>query len=91
MEPGFLGGILWLVLVATFGAWGLYYVALRRSSPARVTAVLYLSPPVVAIWSWLMFDEPLSWGMALGMGVSLAGIVVFARARQRVGTGSPLR
>lgn len=29
-NPRFIGGILWLVLVATFGAWGLYYVATLR-------------------------------------------------------------
>ncbi|TNC72199.1 DMT family transporter [Rubellimicrobium roseum] len=79
MEAGFIGGILWLVFVATFGAWGLYYAALRRSSPARVTAVLYLSPPVVMIWAWVMFGEPLSWAMAIGLAVSLVGIIVFAR------------
>lgn len=79
IEPGFVGGILWLVFVATFGAWSLYYLALRKSSPARVTAVLYLSPPVTMIWAWIMFDEPLSWAMAGGLAVSLLGIVILAR------------
>lgn len=78
VNAGFIGGILWLVLVATFGAWGLYYVALRTSSPARVTAVLHLSPPVTMIWAWAMFDEPLSWAMAGGLAVSLLGVVIFA-------------
>ncbi len=81
MEAGFVGGILWLVFVATFGSWSLYYLALRRSSPARVTAVLYLSPPVTMIWAWIMFGEPLSWAMAGGLAVSLGGIVLFARSR----------
>jgi drug/metabolite transporter (DMT)-like permease len=81
-EAGFIGGILWLVVVATFGAWGLYYLALRRSSPARVTAVLYLSPPVVMVWAWLLFGEPLSWAMAIGLAVSLAGIVIFASSKE---------
>lgn len=81
MEAGFIGGILWLVFVATFAAWGLYYLALRTSSPARVTAVLYLSPPVVMAWAWAMFGEPLSWAMILGLVMSLAGIVIFARQR----------
>nr|WP_298098061.1 DMT family transporter [uncultured Shinella sp.] len=81
MDRGFIGGILWLVFVATFGAWSLYYLALRKSSPARVTAILYLSPPVTMIWAFLMFGEPLSWAMALGLLVSLAGIVLVARAR----------
>jgi drug/metabolite transporter (DMT)-like permease len=76
LEPGFVGGILWLVFVATLGAWSLYYLALRKSCPARVTAVLYLSPPVVIIWAWLMFGEPLSWAMACGLVVSLVGIIV---------------
>jgi drug/metabolite transporter (DMT)-like permease len=81
MEARFVGGILWLVFVATFASWSLYYLALRRSSPARVTAVLYLSPPVTMIWAWVMFGEPLSWAMAVGLAVSLLGIVVFARSR----------
>ena len=83
LEPGFVGGIAWLVFVATLGAGSLYYLALRKSSPARVTAVLYLSPPVVTIWAWLMFGEPLSWAMGLGLLVSLVGIVIVARSRKR--------
>lgn len=78
-DSGFIGGILWLVFVATLGSWSLYYVALRKSSPARVTAVLYLSPPVVMVWAWLVFGEPLSWAMAVGLVVSLVGVIIVAR------------
>jgi drug/metabolite transporter (DMT)-like permease len=81
LDTGFIGGILWLVFIATFGAWSLYYMALRKSSPTRVTAILYLSPPVTMIWAWMMFGEPLSWAMAFGLVVSLIGIVIVARAR----------
>lgn len=80
LDPGFIRGILWLVFVATFGAWSLYYIALRKSSPTRVTSVLYLSPPVTMVWAWLMFGEPLSWAMVAGLAVSLAGIVIVARS-----------
>jgi drug/metabolite transporter (DMT)-like permease len=82
LNKGFIGGILWLVFLATFGAWSLYYIALRKSSPARVTAVLYLSPPVTMIWAWMMFGESLSWAMAAGLIVSLVGIVIVAKARK---------
>jgi drug/metabolite transporter (DMT)-like permease len=82
LAPGFVGGILWLVLVATFGGWGLYYLALRASSPARVTSVLYLSPPVVMVWAWAMFDEPMSWAMALGLVISLCGIIMVAKSQR---------
>ena len=81
LDAGFICGILWLVFVATFAAWSLYYLALRKSSPARVTAILYLSPPVTMIWAWLMFGEPLSWAMAGGLVVSLIGILIVARAQ----------
>lgn len=83
LDPGFVGGILWLVFVATFGAWSLYYLALKKSSPARVTAILYLSPPVTMIWAFIMFGEPLSWAMAAGLVVSLAGIVIVARGQSQ--------
>ena len=82
LNQAFIGGILWLVCVATFGAWGLYYVALQKSSPARVTAILYVSPPVTMVWAWLMFNEPLSWAMAIGLGVSLIGVIIVARAQK---------
>ncbi|MDK1373571.1 MULTISPECIES: DMT family transporter [unclassified Sinorhizobium] len=82
LDTGFIGGILWLVFVATFGAWSLYYIALRKSSPARVTAILYLSPPVTMIWAWVMFGEPLSFAMAGGLIVSLIGIIIVARSQK---------
>lgn len=78
-EWGFMMGILWLTVLATFGGYGLYYLCLRKSSPTRVSSVLYLSPPVTMVWAWAMFAEPLSWVMILGLIVSLAGIVIVAR------------
>jgi drug/metabolite transporter (DMT)-like permease len=83
LDAGFIGGILWLVFVATFAAWSLYYLALRKSSPARVTAILYLSPPVTMIWAWVMFGEPLSWGIAAGLAVSLLGIIIVASPQKK--------
>lgn len=80
LKAEFMGAILWLVLIATFGAWGLYYLALQKSSAARVTAVLFVSPPVTMLWAWAVFDEPLSWSMAVGLLVSLAGIMIVAMA-----------
>lgn len=84
MNGAFAGGILWLVFIATLGAWGLYYIALQKSTPVRVTAILYVSPPATMIWAWAVFSEPLSWAMAIGLGVSLIAIVVVAKAQKPV-------
>lgn len=89
VSAGFAGGIVWLVLFATFGAWGLYYLALREFSAARVTAVLYLSPPVTMVWAWVMFGEPLSWIMFAGLGISLGGIVLFSTAGKTAPADKP--
>lgn len=86
MRIEFVGGILWLVFVATFMSWGIYYLALRKCSPARVSSVLYLSPPLTLVWAWAMFGEPLSWAMAFGLVVSLAGIIIVARASPKQGS-----
>lgn len=82
MNLGFATGILWLVVLATFGGYGLYYICLRKSSPARVSSVLYLSPPVTMLWAWVMFGEPLSWAMVAGLIVSLIGIMVAAKSQR---------
>jgi len=84
LDAHFIGGVFWLVFVATFGGYGLYYLALRTSSATRVTTILYLSPPLTMIWAWLVFDEPLSWGMAVGLVVSLLGVVVVAKSTQAI-------
>ncbi|MFN3506310.1 MAG: DMT family transporter [Allorhizobium sp.] len=83
MNAGFIGGVLWLAVVATLGSWSLYYLALRRSSPARVTSVVYLSPPVTMIWAWVAFGEPLSVSMAVGLVVSLVGVIIVARGQPK--------
>jgi len=73
---GFITSVAWTTVLATLGGWGLYWVCLRRSSSARVTSVLFLSPPVTLVWAWAMFDEPLSWLMALGTAISGLGIIL---------------
>ncbi len=67
-------GIGWLVFFATFGGYGVYYLCLRFHSPAQVSSVLLLSPPVTMLWAWSMFDEPLSHLMIAGLIVTLTGV-----------------
>ncbi|WP_395334676.1 EamA family transporter [Novosphingobium sp. BL-8H] len=80
-EPKFWYGMTWLVLFATIGAYGLYYFCLRKLSPSKVSSVLYLSPPATMVWGRLMFGEPLSLAMGIGLGITLAGLVIVERFR----------
>ncbi|MGN4066083.1 EamA family transporter, partial [Burkholderia gladioli] len=56
-------------------------LCLKRSSSARVSSVLFLSPAVTLVWAWAMFREPLSWRMLLGAAVAGAGILMIVRSR----------
>ncbi|MEY4697484.1 MAG: hypothetical protein RIT14_1912 [Pseudomonadota bacterium] len=75
-------GILWLVLLATYGGWLTYYLCLRLFPAAIVSATIYLSPPVTLIWAWALFDEPLTPMMGLGLGITLAGVALVAARRR---------
>ncbi|MCW1918755.1 DMT family transporter [Rhodobacter sp. KR11] len=71
-----LGGLAWLVLVATLAAWGIYYLCLRLYPPNRVAAVIYLSPPLTMVWAHVVFAEPLTLTMAAGLVITLGGVAL---------------
>lgn len=79
-SSGFVLSVLWTAAISTLAGYGLYWICLRRSTPTRVASVLYLSPAVTLVWAWAMFDEPLSWLMALGTAISGAGIWIVVRS-----------
>lgn len=75
----FAMGMVWLVLIATFGAYSVYYTSLRLFPVAKVSAAIYLSPPVTMLWAWAMFSEPLTAAMFIGLTVTLAGVWMCSR------------
>lgn len=79
----FASAIAWLVLFASFGSWGLYYLALRYLPASRVTGTLFLSPPLTAVWAWAVFDEPLSISLGVGFLVALGGLLLARHHGQR--------
>ncbi|MFB2565444.1 DMT family transporter [Rhizobium sp. IMFF44] len=79
MTLGFAIGIMWLVLIATFVAYSVYYVSLRLFPVAQVSAAIYLSPPVTMMWAWALFSEPLTTAMFAGLAVTLVGVWLTSR------------
>lgn len=82
-DPGFAIGIAWLVLFATFACYGVYYICLRLYSPARITSVIYLSPPVTMLWAAAMFGEPLTLTMMVGLVVTFVGVWLASASEAR--------
>ena len=67
------------MLIATFATYSLYYTALRMFPAAKVSAAIYLSPPVTMLWAWALFAEPLTPAMFAGLAVTLAGVWLTSR------------
>ncbi|MBB4568659.1 DMT family transporter [Rhizobium leucaenae] len=79
LTPGFAIGMIWLVLIATFAAYSVYYTSLRLFPVAQVSAAIYLSPPVTMLWAWALFSEPLTTAMFAGLAVTLVGVWLTSR------------
>jgi drug/metabolite transporter (DMT)-like permease len=76
---GFWLAVAWLVLLSTFGGYGLYWLLLRRGGVARVNALMFLMAPVTAVWGAAMFGEPLGWRTGFGLVLALAAVAVVRR------------
>ncbi len=75
-QPGFYGAVLWLVLLATGGGWGLYLVNLKLSGATRVSSLLYLVPPTTMLVAYFMLDESIGVLAVLGMLVCAVAVLL---------------
>lgn len=70
----FVIGMAWLLLIATFATYSIYYTALRICPAAKVSAAIYVNPPVTMICAWGLFSEPLTLTMFAGLAVAMLGV-----------------
>jgi drug/metabolite transporter (DMT)-like permease len=73
--------IAWLVLVLSFGAVGLMYWLIRRTSAASFGSLLYLVPAVTSVMAYGLFGERLDLLSIAGMVVCAAGVFIVSRGR----------
>ncbi|NEA31920.1 DMT family transporter [Streptomyces sp. SID13031] len=79
-EVRFYGAVMWLVVLATGGGWGLYLVNLRLSGATRISGLLYLVPPTTMVFAFLLFGETIGLLAAGGMLVcAVAVLLITAR------------
>jgi drug/metabolite transporter (DMT)-like permease len=79
MDPAFLASVAWFIVFSTLGAYGFFWMALRRFTATRVGTILYLSPPFTILIAWLAFGEPITAAKIIGLGVCLAGVAIAMR------------
>ncbi|MEU2575002.1 DMT family transporter [Streptomyces anulatus] len=86
-ELAFWGAVGWLVVLSTFGGYGLYWLILRRSGVTAVNTLMFLMAPVTAVWGALMFGEPFGPRTLLGLALGLVAVVVVHRGAAPRGDG----
>src|SRR5690606_33905664 len=69
----------WSVLGISMGAVALLLYLIRRGQVSRAASLIYLMPPVVAIETFFLFDEPLTLPMILGTAIVVAGVYMVNR------------
>ena len=77
----FILAVLWSAAGLSVLAICLYYWLVQRGAAARITSLIYLSPPTTAIMGWAMFGETLSWQTIIGMIVAMIGIAMAVQNR----------
>lgn len=88
----------WLVVLSTFGGYGLYWLLVERIGVTSVSSLMFLIAPVTSVWGTAMFGEPFTLVTVLGLGLALLAALVAGRTTQSrvspastcpVSTGSP--
>jgi len=85
-EPKALGALAWLAVLSTLGGYGLLWVVVARRGATRAASLVYLTPPVTAVWAWLQFGEAIGPAAIAGLVVALAGVVLASGAGRAVPT-----
>lgn len=76
-----IGALLWSVLPLSIGAMSLWFLLLRHGAATRVSSLMYLTPPTVAIMAWWLFGETLTLWVALGTLVTVLGVWLVTRGK----------
>ena len=78
-HPQMIAALAWSAGVLTLGGGSLYYLLIQRGAATQVASLMYLVPPCTATMAWLLFDEPLTASMLLGMLLTAAGVALVMR------------
>ena len=85
MHPELIGAMAWSVLGLTLGGSSLLYLLIQRGAATQVSSLMYLVPPCTALMAWILFGEPFTLLMALGLALTAIGVALVTAA-----TGRPL-
>jgi len=77
-----VSALLWAIFPISIGSMSLLFMMIRKGAATKVTSLLYLTPPTTAAMAWLLFNEPFTAMMGIGLGLTMTGVVL-VNARQQ--------
>lgn len=77
----FVFAVLWSAVALSMFASCLFFWLIQRGAAARVTSLIYLSPPTTAVMGWAMFGEVMSWMAIGGMALAMTGVALAVRQK----------
>ncbi len=69
----------WSVLALSIGAMFLLFALIRKNAATHVSSLMYLTPPVTALFAWLLFGESFGLAGIAGMLLAVAGVAFVVR------------
>ncbi|MND87054.1 putative amino-acid metabolite efflux pump [compost metagenome] len=74
--------VAWLTFFSTFIAYLSLWILLTKLSATRVSALVYLEPPVTLLWAALMFGDAIHWTTYVGIAVVATGLAITRNPRR---------
>jgi drug/metabolite transporter (DMT)-like permease len=76
--------VAWVVVLSTFGGYGLYFWVLRRSGASAVSTWLYLTPPCTMLWAAVAFGDRPGPAAYVGTAVCALAVVVWTGVTRHI-------
>lgn len=86
-SPGFMGALAYLVIGNSIIAITLMLAMVRAGEASRVSALLFLVPPLAALIAFFLIGEPMPQLAWAGMGVAAAGVALATWPAKRMQAG----
>jgi drug/metabolite transporter (DMT)-like permease len=75
-----IGAMLWGIFAISIGAMSLWFILLRQGNATKVSSMMYLVPPTTAVMAWVLFDEPMTPTVLIGICITMLGVLIINRS-----------
>ncbi len=80
-HPDLILSLAYLVVANSLISISLYVALIQRGDTTRVSTLLYLVTPLAIALAWLILGEPVTWRVAGGFALCLAGVYIVRRSK----------